>query len=348
MPQPDAVIEVIGAHECPLYNVGDTLELNATALSCKRKKPVCVILAGDIREVLKKYGRIDAEKRYRFDCSECGGFIKLEYRGAVSSDLGREDRPVQDVTAIVHLLSQFPFFQAMEEGNLTDIVSFLKMRRYEPGHTIINRGEEGRNLYVIVSGKVEVLAEEDVCMAHLGKGEIFGEMSLLSGEPVGATVRTLQETKLLYLEGERFRKMLGNAPSLQMYIACLLARRLAHTNVMFFDEMSAEIVGRLSEIPPTGLFQMFNLNQKTGVVRLELAGETAEIAFRDGEMVRAAYGDLEGPEAFYEVLKSTEGRFKFKPILPEADMAARPLADFMSLLMEGVRRMDEFGAGDAA
>ncbi len=53
------------------------------------------------------------------------------------------------------------------------------------------------------------------------------------------------------------------------------------------------------------------------------------------------YSNIEGEEAFFELLKQKEGRFKYIPGLPPEEMNADKLGDFMSLLIEGLRRIDE-------
>jgi hypothetical protein len=168
-------------------------------------------------------------------------------------------------------------------------------------------------------------------------------MSLISGEAVGATVQVVEPAKILYLNGEDFRRVLDSVPSLQMYLACLLAQRLTRTNTAMFDELSSEIMGKLSEMSPAGLFQMFNLNQKTGLIRMDLARGPAEVAFLEGDPVRAEYDGISGVEAFYRIMGVKEGRFRFQPGLPPEEMKAKPMGDFMKLLMEGVRRIDEAG-----
>jgi CRP-like cAMP-binding protein len=247
------------------------------------------------------------------------------------------------MNAVMDLLGQFSFFKALEEEQLRELLTFIRLKKYDTGETILRKGEPGRNLYIVVSGKVAVLNDGEVVIAYLGKGEIFGEMSLISGEAVGATVQVVEPAKILYLNGEDFRRVLDSVPSLQMYLACLLAQRLARTNTTMFDELSSEIMGKLSEMSPAGLFQMFNLNQKTGVIRMDLPRGFGEVAFLEGEPIRAQYDGISGVEAFYEIMGVREGRFRFQPGLPPEEMEAKPLGDFMKLLMEGVRRIDEAG-----
>jgi hypothetical protein len=72
-----------------------------------------------------------------------------------------------------------------------------------------------------------------------------------------------------------------------------------------------------------------------------LSTGTGELAFRNGELVGVRCNDLEGEDAFYELLKVHDGRFKFTPKLSKAEQKAPPVGAFMEMLLEGLRRMDE-------
>jgi len=121
----------------------------------------------------------------------------------------------------------------------------------------------------------------------------------------------------------------------------LLARRLVNTNVARAEEFASGMIGRLSEMSPSELFQTLNNNMKSGVLMLDLAKCSARAVFREGYLVRAQYGRLSGTDAFYEILRENQGRFRFLPGLAEEDLQAEPLGDFMGLLMEGMRKIDE-------
>ncbi|MCP4353343.1 MAG: cyclic nucleotide-binding domain-containing protein [Desulfobacterales bacterium] len=336
----DEIVKVIGVHECPLhYKIGDEFVLLDKALLPPPGKPACLILSGDILEVLLRYEDRGDHQKYRFYCSECAGLIKLEYKKenippAVESD-------GYDIEAIVSLLSKFPFFQPLTEHVIKDLVSFLKLKKFDKGDTIIKKADPGRNLFIVVSGKVEVVGDGGMHLDFLGSGEIFGEMSLISGRPVGATIKVVEPARVLYLNGEDFRKTINKYPSLQMYLASLLAQRLAKANLARAAELASGMIGKLSEIPPSGIFQTLNLNQKTGVLFLELVKGPADVSFREGEVISSKYNQKEGKEAFFEILKEREGRFKFITGLSPEEMKAPKLGDFMGLLMEGIKRIDE-------
>jgi hypothetical protein len=339
-----SLIKVIGEDNCPVYKINDEFRLSGKSLFPPQEKPVCLILAGDIMAALIKFESVSDLCRSVFDCSGCSGLIRFEYvrektyRKEMSVPMIRQDNYIG---AVVNLLSSFSIFKNLNEEEIRDIVSFLRLDKFDRGDIILKKGEPGKKLFILVSGKVEVLIDDKTSIAILGKGEIFGEMSLLSGEPVVATIRVVEPAKVLYLNGEYFRKILNRFPPLQIYLASLLARRLARTNTMRLEDAASGIVGKLSEIPPSGLFQTFNLNQKTGTLFLELPKGLADMSFRDGEIVSVNYKEKQGRDAFFELLKEKDGRFKFIPGLPDDKMKSPKLGSFMGLLMEGVRRIDE-------
>ncbi|NJL58637.1 MAG: cyclic nucleotide-binding domain-containing protein [Desulfobacteraceae bacterium] len=341
MSVPESSVRVIGDDKCPIYSIGDQFKVVGKSLFTPAGKPACLILVGDITEILIRYESTSSSSRYVFDCSGCTGMIRMEYtkeQRHVSSDA--QLRYSKELDALAVLLSKYAFFQSLDEDNIKELISLLKVARFSKGETVIKRGEPGKNLYIIVSGKVEVLGGGGVHIAFLEKGEIFGEMSLLSGDPVIATIKVIEPVTVLYLNGKDFRNVLNKFPSLQMYLARLLAKRLARTNVDRTDIASA-MVGNLSEMSPSELFQAFNINHKTGVLSLALPRGMAEVAFRDGGLVRAEYMDKDGREAFFEILKEKDGRFKFLPGLSPEELEFPEIGDFMWLLMEGARRMDE-------
>ncbi len=336
---PEAAYKIIGENDCPLYKLGDELKLSGKSVLFPRDKSVCLILIEDIMEVHIKYEHTGNAGGYSFKCSGCTGSIRLKYRELISSKTF--ERTPDDTGALVSLLGNFSMFQSLDIHDIRYLVSFLKLKQYAKNEIIIKKGEPGENLFIIVSGRIEVLGEGGISIAIMGRGEVFGEMSLLSGNPVGATVKATEPVTVLYLTGKDFKKVLSKFQSLQMYFTRLLARRLVEIHDVRAEEFASGMVGKLSEMPPSELFQTFNINQKTGVLTLKLAKGSASLAFREGNLVRAEYCEDEGKEAFYEMLRETEGRFKFTPGLSSDDMEAEELEDFMWLLMEGTRKIDE-------
>lgn len=101
---------------------------------------------------------------------------------------------------------------------------------YPANHTIFERGENGTNAYIIVSGEVEVLVPDalgnDMVISKLGKGDFFGEISLIKKVPRTATVRTIRPTKLLKLTRRSLSLLNHKAPNVLDILTDIAQRRL--------------------------------------------------------------------------------------------------------------------------
>ncbi|MEZ4525317.1 MAG: DUF4388 domain-containing protein [Desulfobacterales bacterium] len=361
---PKAVFKIIEENNCPFYKYGDEFLLSGKALLLEHKgerkfistsiidipagKPECPILYGDISNVLIKYQSVAKIPTYIMNCSGCTGTIRLEYdrekRSGTAPSSHSGETPsasLQKKNDIAEILRGFSIFRTLDLHNIRELLSFLQLKKFPKNMEIIRKGDPSENLYIVVNGKVAVADQGGVLIASLGKGEVFGEMSLLSGEPAVATVKVVEPLKALYMPGKDFRRILSRFPSLQMYLARLLSQRLAKSNVTLSAEIRSGMIGKLSDMPSPELFQVLGENKKTGILTLTLPRGPAKFFFRDGDVVLAKYNSKEGKDAFFEALGEQDGRFRFVPGLPQEYSKAPEIANLMWLLMEGLRRIDE-------
>jgi CRP/FNR family cyclic AMP-dependent transcriptional regulator len=340
--------EIFENYDCPLYNMGDKFVLSGNALLLPPEKPACLELVGDITEFINISTSITISGTdcnsgdVSFNCSGCTGLVRLSYEKVGKKTAGI---PTQDKAAgnIANLLRKFSMFKTLRAHEIKELVSLLKIKSFSAGEFIVKKGDPGENLFIITSGKVEVLDDDQISIALLERGDVFGEMSLLSGDPVVASVKVVEDSKVLSIDSRNFRKVLTQYPSLQMYLARLLTKRLAKANLQRSVDLSAEMSGSLSETPTSELFQTCNINEKTGVLTLNLSGGTAELWFNGGKLIRVRYSEKEDKEAFYELLKENRGRYKFVSGLSEDAENIKEIGHFMCLLMEGLSKMDEEG-----
>ncbi|MDY6905553.1 MAG: DUF4388 domain-containing protein [Thermodesulfobacteriota bacterium] len=338
----EAYFVVVETKECPFYEKNDEFKLAVNALHMPAGKPTCTILIDDIKTRFSTdFEDMPADTAMEFWCSGCTGRLKLVYERGSEYVFDAEEQHDSARDNIARLLRNFSFFKTLKKHEVKHLVTFIRHRQFAKGETIIQKGQIGKNLYVILSGMVEVVGENDVNIAFLGKEEILGEMSLISGDAAGATIKAVEPTKVIYLNSRNFRRLLRKFPSLQMYFASLLSKRLSKTNTARTDELESGMSGNLSEMPPSELLQTFNMNQKTGVLTFKFPHNSATITFKQGEPIRATFGELKSREAFWAVLKETTGRFKFTPGLPPEEASRSEIGQFMWLLMEGLSRIDE-------
>ncbi|NLX92198.1 MAG: DUF2225 domain-containing protein [Firmicutes bacterium] len=103
----------------------------------------------------------------------------------------------------------------------------------EKGRILFNEGDEGKEMYIVLSGAVQVFMVREglqVILATMGPGHFFGEMSLLEQEPRSAGVIALEPTKLLVINNDNFQHFICNNPSLAIKIMKGLSGRIRASN----------------------------------------------------------------------------------------------------------------------
>ncbi len=104
---------------------------------------------------------------------------------------------------------------------------------YGPGEIIVHRGEIGECMYVIQSGKAEVVNESngrELRLAELGEGDFFGEMALFEKEVRSATVRPLGKVRVLTVDKGLFHRKIHDDPSLAFRIMQRMSHRIRELN----------------------------------------------------------------------------------------------------------------------
>jgi CheY-like chemotaxis protein len=123
----------------------------------------------------------------------------------------------------------------------------------------------------------------------------------------------------------------------------LLARRAREGIVT--KQMSAtgrtRFAGSIADMGVVDLLQTFEVSRKSGIVHLFFESGDAHIYFRDGKVIDAALGTLVGEEAVYRALLLNDGTFEVEFCRVENPAVIE--ASTQGLLMEGMRRVDEWG-----
>ena len=97
------------------------------------------------------------------------------------------------------------------------------------GNNIFEENSIGREMYIILTGKVKVIKERngvETTLATLEEGDFFGEMSLFDNNPRSATVRALGNVKLLEINQKNFLKKISRDPSLAFRMLEKMSQRI--------------------------------------------------------------------------------------------------------------------------
>ena len=96
---------------------------------------------------------------------------------------------------------------------------------HRAGDVIFEIGSPARSMYVVIEGEVEIRIG-DVVLDHLGPGEIFGEMALVTGDQRSATARAATDCRAVEISEKRFLFLVQQTPFFALEVMRMLAARL--------------------------------------------------------------------------------------------------------------------------
>lgn len=125
-------------------------------------------------------------------------------------------------------LQRASLFATLPEEAVLDIAIHGREEPYGANEVIVQAGEQGKSMHVVLDGEVAVHAADDRReLFRLGAGDFFGEMSLITGAPRTATVVTVTAARTFVIDEPTFRAMLARHPNVADALSEVLAQRQA-------------------------------------------------------------------------------------------------------------------------
>ncbi len=125
----------------------------------------------------------------------------------------------EDEETIPYEKARTPLFSELPVDQFTEVARNLTHHTVESGEAVVEEGEKGDSMYVIVEGKVMVettdTTEDTLELTTLSEGDFFGEVSLLTGKPRTATLTAVDETQLLELKKEDLENIESEFPGIK-------------------------------------------------------------------------------------------------------------------------------------
>jgi CRP-like cAMP-binding protein len=242
-------------------------------------------------------------------------------------------------------------FEHQPDEVLKAVLAQGNIQEYGPGGVVFKQGDEGERLYIVKSGVLEILAapadgSEAVPVAYLGKGEVLGELALLTGSPRTATARSPERAELFTVEKPVFLDLMDTLPAFSRNLCLVLAKRLEATTLRLPRSQAKQLQGNLRFFDLATVIQTLIGSHQTGSLIVSQEGnkqKIAEMFFFKGNIARAKYRLLTGDDAVFQLFQSPlEGEFSFTgKNVPEEEVQTDVTLPGISLLMESVRLQDE-------
>ncbi len=128
------------------------------------------------------------------------------------------------------LLKHIPLFSSLTDQELQRISSKMKIKLFGKNETILHEEDTNEYMYTILSGSVKVIqttedGRETIIAMHK-TGDFFGEMSLIDGKTMPATVLALEDTQTAIISKKAFNDLMSEQPKVVENLLIILCARL--------------------------------------------------------------------------------------------------------------------------
>lgn len=249
----------------------------------------------------------------------------------------------------------FSFVTSLRPIELKAIGELSQVVHLEEGVTVYSGGDASDALYIITRGVVEIVHEtqrhaENMPISYLGRGDMFGEMGVLSDTPRKNAIRTCEPTSVQVFNKRNFPELIKRVPSFFYYVSQQVASQLIKVSDLAFVQSNClELSGNLANFDLVTIYQTILNSSQTGELAINNdAGDTVAIfLFEAGQVQRAQFYHLVGEEAFWQLFlhENLTGTFSFaiteggSSRLEHTPLIKRNPTD---LLITGLQYRDEF------
>ncbi len=148
-----------------------------------------------------------------------------------------------------NILSDIQLFEGLTPAQL-DWVSHRAHRRVFPtGKNVMLVEQPGEAVYIILHGTVKVYTEQggrDAILSILGSGDLLGEMSLIDSVGRSASVVTLEDSLMLWMDKVTFNYILDNFPPIARNLVKILSARVRLSDQMIQSLATLDVNGRVA------------------------------------------------------------------------------------------------------
>lgn len=123
-------------------------------------------------------------------------------------------------------LGNVSLFEGLDNRHLRTIARRMKVVNYQPEHVVIEEGSGGYGgMGIVLKGSCKVVRRGET-VAHIGPGQVFGEMSLIDDRPRSASVVAEEPTEAAVLSAPEFRSQMRETPEIAFNLLKTLSGKI--------------------------------------------------------------------------------------------------------------------------
>ena len=174
-------------------------------------------------------------------------------------------------------LSQTTLWGSLPAKMLAVLARDMKLRELRNGEVLMHQGEEGRSLFLVVDGRLEArlavpgTPPRVTGLGHIRRGEVVGEMSVLSEQPRMCTITAVRESRVLELSRSDFLAVVAQYPDVLFGLTDEIIRRRTETPPSAYEVTSVALIPKSPKVDIDRFAQSLRLQLKewgsTGLMR---------------------------------------------------------------------------------
>lgn len=134
---------------------------------------------------------------------------------------------ISDIIQSSHL------FKSLDDDGRRELIESGYVVSYEPGETLMKQGDHGAVMYLVMHGSISVETAKgaggSIHLAELGRGACIGEVGVLTGSPRTATVKAIDEVKVIAFEKHRVQRVIDAHPKVRKLLEAMIEGRARDT-----------------------------------------------------------------------------------------------------------------------
>ncbi|MDL1891701.1 GAF domain-containing protein [Sphingobacteriales bacterium CHB3] len=157
-----------------------------------------------------------------------------------------------DRHVLIELVQSNTLFSNVSKRTLERIISKLVTQHYKDGETIFDESTKGRDLYLILTGKVHIKKYTkygtESLLAVLHERDFFGELSLIGGFPRSARAEAVGDCTIICLGYDHYQALLKESRTFAQNLLQHLALRLRTIDQMFVSELERNLASYQAQV----------------------------------------------------------------------------------------------------
>lgn len=154
-------------------------------------------------------------------------------------------------TTVAEYLAFSPVFAPLSQAERMDLAGRMRPRRFARNEVVFHQDDPAAHVYLIASGTVKIAIEDEggqeVTIALIRGGDVFGELGVLGDGPRSANATALTETTAFALASRDFNEVISRNAAAMRELLALLARRIRHSTGHIEDLVFLDLPGRVAK-----------------------------------------------------------------------------------------------------